>query len=238
MHDYSIKERARTLRLNGRSYNEINQQLKVAKSTLYSWLFELQLPQEARQRLNKRQREASILALTKRNKLQTHKAIQRAAYNRREGKNSISQLSRQELLIAGATLYWGEGYKRLKIKNGRRLTDHPVSLSNSDPDLVHIFIDFLQVCFSVKKEKIIIDLHLYEHINRQAAINFWQEVTKLPQKNFKNIYYGVSISTQRRRKYNRLPYGTAQVRVNSTPLYHKIMGLIDGIKSSAQKINN
>ena len=234
MHSSTIRERALKLRLRGKSYNEISSNLSISKSTLHSWLEKVQLSKKARNRINLRRHEGSMRGLLKRNKLQTHRARQRAALNRQIGKDMIQKTSRRELLIIGAALYWGEGYKRAHFKDGRKLTHHTVSLSNADADLVRVFLNFLRNCFKIKDEEIAISLHLYDHINQQEAIRFWQKATNLPSKQFSRIYYGVSIASQRRRKYNRLPYGTAQVRVNSTPLYHQIMGLIEGISEEAK----
>lgn len=232
MHSITIREGARKLRLQGRSYNEISRELNVSKSTLHGWLSGLQLPKKAQDRLQQRRYEGSMKGLLKRNKLQTHRARQRALANRRKGKNMINRLTQNDLLIIGTALYWGEGYKKALVnKKGRKLTHHPVSLSNADPELVCLFIKFLCICCGVKNKDIEINLHLYDHINEQDALRFWQKATNLTQQNFSRVYYGVSISSQHRKKYSRLPYGTAQVRVNSTNLYHQIMGLIEGISN-------
>ena len=229
MHSSSIREKAQKLRLQGKSYNEISEDLHIAKSTLYSWFSNLQLSTKAQNRIQKRVHEGSLKGLLKRNRLQTHLARQRAAQNRQYGEKKIGSLSKQELLIIGAALYWGEGYKKPLTRNNKILTHHPVSLSNSDPHIIRIFLRFLRECFGVQDENITIDIRIYEHMNEAEQFAYWQEVTQLPAKNFSPAYYGVSISSKRRKAFNRLPYGTAQVRVNSTKLYHQIMGLIDGM---------
>ena len=232
MHGSSTKSEAIKLRLKGMSYNEISYELKVAKSTLHVWLSRLQLPDSAQKRIQLRVRAGALRGLIKRNKMQTHLASARAHSNRMKGRKMIASLSQKDLLILGAALYWGEGYKKAISYRGRRRTYHPVSLSNSDPKLVQIFLRFLRECFSIKDQDIQIGLRIYEHMNTEEAMRFWQRETKLPSSNFLKVYYGVSISSERRRGFNRLPHGTVQIRVNSTPLFYQIMGLIDSISAS------
>lgn len=229
MHSISTREAARKLRLAGQSYNEISGELRVAKSTLHIWLEGLQLSSSAQARIRARVRTGSLKGLMKRNKLQTHRARQRAVQNRIEGQKQMPLLNRELLSLLGAALYWGEGYKRAKIVRGRQVTDHPVSLSNSDPKLVKAFLRFLRECCGVGDEDIVVNVRIYQHMNTEQTVAFWQKVTALPRQNFTKIYYGVSIASARKRGYNRLPYGTVQIRVNSTALYHRIMGMIDGI---------
>ena len=52
---------------------------------------------------------------------------------------------------------------------------------------------------------------------------------------FGKSYYGVSKSSQGKKPFNILPYGTIQIRVNNTELFHRIMGWIDGTKDALLK---
>ena len=80
--------RARQLRLDGKSYNEIY-----------------------RQRLYARARSAGTAALVARNKHQTILARARADTIKKQAASTIGALSRRELLLVGSALYWGEGSK-------------------------------------------------------------------------------------------------------------------------------
>lgn len=230
MHTSSTKGRARKLRLEGYSYAEISRDIKVSKSTLHTWLSDIQMSDSALKRLYKRRYEPAIKALIKRNKMQTHLSRQRANTNQFIGRGRVNHINHQGLLLIGAALYWGEGYKKAKVnKYGKKLTNHPISLSNSDPDLLRLFIRFLHECMNIDYDLMKISLHLYDHINEDKAIEYWQTATGLPRRNFTKTIYDISISSQRRKKFNRLPYGTAQVMVHSTEKFHQIMGLIEGL---------
>lgn len=230
------KNQALKLRLEGRSYNEIGQVLGVPKSTLSVWFTGLELSLRARERIQKRVYNGSLKGLIKRNKNQTHLAVQRARNTRVQAEREVKKISQDELKLIGTALYWAEGYKRAIIRNGRELTCHSVSLVNSDPKLILIFLRFLREVCKVPDEKITADIRIYEHLNGEELLDFWYQLTGLPKENFGKIYYGISKSSQGKRPFNRLPYGTVAIRVNSTHLFHRIMGWIRGLSQQAAMV--
>src|SRR3989344_5691765 len=221
------KFKAYKFRMGGRSYNEIGKLLDIPKSTLSTWFADLELPQKAKDRLAQRTYQKSITAILKHNHAQTHAAQQNAHNIRSTAKADIKRLTERDVFMLGTSLYWAEGYKRPKMINGKIKTDHPVSLSNSDSGLVKIFLRFLRETCNVQKEKITGEIRVYEHHNEAYLLNFWSKTTNLPFNQLRTIKNGVSMSSKRMRPYNILPYGTIQIRVNSTQLYHKIMGWIE-----------
>lgn len=223
------KNQALKLRLQGKSYNEITKLLGVPKSTLSGWFLNLQISDQAKKRLSDRVKEGSLKGLIKKNKQQTLMAQKRAKDIHINALKQIGKLSKRELLILGASLYWGEGYKRPIVKNGVSRSYHPVSLSNSDPTLVMIFLKFLREICEVEETKIRAGLRIYQHHNAEQLLQFWVKLTKIPKERFEKFYYGVSKSSLGKRPFNILPYGTIQIRINNTALYHKIMGWIEGL---------
>lgn len=227
-----VRSDAVRLRLLGWSYKEINAKLKVPKSTLSTWLSGLSLSDQALKRLESR-RGIGTTVLIERNKAQTHKARERTELIRkgsRQELNSIA-LTKEILLIIGVSLYWGEGYKRPKHKNGRILNNHPIQLTNSDPVMAKAFVRFLLEVMEVPLESIKISLRLYDHINEQEALKYWLKATGLPLSNYQNTTRLVSISSQRKKPYNSLPFGTIEIRMNDTERFHRLMGWLDGLKS-------
>jgi transposase len=226
------KNLALKYRLQGKSYNEITKLLGVPKSTLSGWFYNLQLSEPARQRLQSKVYEGSLKGLIKKNKQQTLTAQKNAKTIRTAASSQIAHLSKKELLLLGAGLYWGEGYKRPIVKNGKAKSYHPVSLSNSDPKLVAVFLKFLREICEIKEEKLHAGLRIYQHQNAEQLLQFWTKLTNIPKERFEKFYYGVSKSSLGKRPFNILPYGTIQIRVNSTNTYHKIMGWIEGIQNN------
>ena len=227
----SDKNKALKLRLQGRSYSEISKLLGMSKSTLSNWFTGLELSDSAKARISKRVLIRSVLGLVNRNRMQTKVAEDRARETRNTSKSEVLNISKRELFLIGIALYWAEGYKRPITRNGRVRTFHPVSFTNSDPNLVKVFLRFLREVCEVQEEKITADVRIYEHQNEGYLLDFWSKITNIPFTRFKKFYYGVSKLNQNKRPYNILPYGTIQVRVNSTNLYHRIMGWIEGLGS-------
>jgi len=95
--------------------------------------------------------------------------------------------------------------------------------------MVKLFLRFLREVCEVPEETISADIRIYEHQNEAHLLDFWSKTTDISYSRFKKFYYGVSISSQRKKAFNTLPYGTIQIRVNNTPLFHKIMGWIEGL---------
>ena len=232
MHSLNEIEQAKELRKSGKSYNEIVSILHIPKSTLYSWLENIELSVQAQNRIDSRVYKGSKKGLIRRNIHQTKLALERSQETLRISKATVGELSTRELLLIGATLYWGEGYKKQIIVRNKSRTYHPVSLSNSDPELIKIFLLFLRKCLNVSESKITLSVHLYDGMDENKIMRYWQEITNIPKENLGKVYRGVSISSKRTKKFNCLPYGTAQIRINSTELFYKIMGLIKGIQEA------
>ena len=225
----SDKFKAYKLRLAGRSYNEITRLLKVPKSTLSGWFADLELTEKATKRLKDRVHVASLRCLIARNKNQTALAETRSREMYDRGEKLIKDISKRDLLIIGTALYWAEGYKRPVVIRGKTRTSHRVSLTNSDPDLICIFLKFLREVCKVPNEKITIWIRYFEHQDPTYLLNFWQKKCNIPYSNFRNTLQTVSISSQRKKSYNSLSFGVAQISVNNTNLYHEIMGMISGV---------
>ncbi len=227
----SDKQAAIRLRLTGRSYSEIRNSLGgIPKSTLSSWLKNVVLSDAARGVLTSRTRERSLAGLLKRNKRQTILAVRRKFDIQTEAKNQIVNISKEELLLIGASLYWAEGYKRAKRKNGVEVTNHPVSLTNADPQLLKMFIKFLVEICGVDRGKIKVGVRIFQHLNEESVLKYWSETLQIPRGNFTKTYLGISKSSMGKKPFNRLPYGIVQIRINNTNLFHRIMGWIEGIK--------
>lgn len=225
----SDKFKAYKLRIVGRSYNEISQLLGVPKSTLSGWFADLKLPEEAMKRLKNRVHATSLHGLIARNKNQTILAEARSKEMYEKGRRLIKNISKRDLLVIGTSLYWAEGYKRPVVIKGKARTSHRVSLTNSDPKLICIFLQFLKEICEVPNEKITIWIRYFEHQDSAYLLDFWQKKCNIPYSSFRKTLQTVSISSQRKKSYNSLPFGVAQISVSNTNLYHKIMGLISGI---------
>lgn len=217
-------KRAKEMRLKGYSYNEIAGVLDVSKGTLSLWFRNLKLSKEARERLEKRYREGSLRGLIKKSKQQTEKAIELATTIRNGSQKEIKRLTRYEWCLIGAVFYWAEGYKR-----SNRAAGHHVKFANSDPSAIACMMRFFREICRVPEEKFRLAIHTHPGINIDEAYAHWSKVSGIPVSQFEKPYIAVSSASKKRRPFNRLPFGTAHVRINDTKLFHRIMGWIQGI---------
>ncbi|MEK9154798.1 MAG: hypothetical protein AAB596_01910 [Patescibacteria group bacterium] len=224
------RNEALKLRLSGKSYSEITKILSIPKSTLSGWFSGLELSEKNKEKILEKARKKSLEGLLKRNKNQTALAIKRKIDIQSKAVKEIDSISKKNLLFVGITLYWAEGYKRSIFKNGRELTHHPVSLTNSDPDLIKIYLRFLREVCNIPENKINADIRIFEHQNADNLLKYWGEITGIKKEKFGKVYYGISKSSLGKKPFNRLQYGTIQIRVNDTKFFHRIMGWIEGIK--------
>lgn len=226
----TVRAKALRARIAGKSYNEIQKELNVPKSTLSGWLKHVVLSDKARERLDSRMRSEGSKKLIVLNKLQTHKAEQRARETHAFAKKKIPTLTKRDLLIIGTVLYWAEGYKRLKVKDGKERMDHTISFVNSDAEMISVFVRFLRGVLDVPPERIRLSMRLYAHINENEARTYWMRATGLTKERFFKSTYLVSGASKGTRPYNRLPWGTLQVEVCDTAKFHYLIGMIGGVK--------
>lgn len=216
-------KKAIELRMAGKSYNEIAKDLDVGKSLLSYWLKNLELPAGTNEIL-KRKSNYSKEIFAEYNK-QKHEKVQGENKEIRENfSKKIKAISDYELTLLGASLYWGEGYKR----HGSKRNSYYVSFSNSDPDMVRVFIIFVKKILKVSEDKIKPSIHIYPNTSESSAIKFWSKIIDISKDKF-YINRHVSRASQGKRPNNLLPYGTLELRIFSRQKFYEIMGLIDGI---------
>ena len=120
--------------------------------------------------------------------------------------------------VAGCMLYWAEGSKRR----------NQLCFSNSDPEMVKFFVAFLKTYFDVRDSDIRITCHLFaDHIERQREVEqFWLNEAGLPSESLRKSVVNVYSRSSKRKRINKLPYGTCQVVVSRTWVLQSILGSI------------
>jgi hypothetical protein len=124
----------------------------------------------------------------------------------------------ESLHVAGCMLYWAEGDK------GR----NQVRLSNSDPELLRLFVTFIRTYFDVGDDEIRLTCNLFaDHIEAQREIeDFWLDLLGLPEASLLKSIVNVYSKYSQRKRVNMLPYGTARLTVNRTSILQSIYGSI------------
>ncbi len=217
----SEKKLARKLRKDGLSLNEIASQVNVAKSTVSLWVRDIVLSQKKIDRLKSKCNIPSHF-----NEKKSKVAFEQRLSYQNEGRNLAKDSN--ILHAIGCMLYWGEGSKSRSI----------CGMSNSDPELLKLFIRFLKEIFSISETKISLHIHCYtgNGLSISDIETYWINMLGLPNSCLRKTSINkISKSSSRKKPKNKLIYGTAYIRIYNTSLVQKIYGGIQeyaGIQTS------
>ncbi|QMU72820.1 hypothetical protein [Streptacidiphilus sp. P02-A3a] len=160
-----LRARARELRLEGRTYDEIEEQLGVSRSSVSLWVRDLPKPPPrfTRAELAKRASEERWEPLRRLREAERQATKAAAA-------GAIGELGDRDLFVMGVALYWAEGTK--DKKHARR---ESVALINSDPDLIVVYLAWLRL-LGVDRSRLRFRVHIHESAEVDEAQRFWAEL--------------------------------------------------------------
>ncbi|OGG79409.1 hypothetical protein A3A39_00415 [Candidatus Kaiserbacteria bacterium RIFCSPLOWO2_01_FULL_54_13] len=201
------REKARTLRAQGKSYSEIKSTLGVSKGTLSEWLKDMPLaPEQIRRLRDLNPKRIEHFRETMRNKRESrlHTAYERA-------KRDVGRLSRRDAFIAGLYLYWGEGTKSARGKT---------EITNTDPYVLVAFLQWLEM-LGVSRRGISVRLTLYTDMNVQQETRFWSRMLQVSSKQFRkpHIKRSALVGLSRKSGYG---HGTCSVIFDNVPMWEYI----------------
>lgn len=116
--------------------------------------------------------------------------------------------------LTAALLFWCEGSKR--YLNDLRFT-------NSDPNLICMFLFALRKGFAVDEKRFRILPHLHEYHVEKAQQEFWSNITKIPLDQFTKTYWKPHTAARKRDGYQgciSLRYNDATIAKTLDILYH------------------
>lgn len=151
-------------------YGAIAREVGVAKSTLSRWLEDLPLSEE---RIRELRREAWSTGEAKREKFRQTMRAKRDAMEKdiycRQAKKFV-RVSKQGVFIAGLMLYAAEGDKKTRAE---------IAFTNTDHEMVLFFARWLEEFLHIPRNKLKIQLHLYENMNIKAQEDFWRKQLRM-----------------------------------------------------------
>ena len=222
----ALKNQAIKMRKDGRTYSEILNTIKVAKSTLSLWLRDVGLSKVQKQKISSKKR----LAQQKGALAQRNKRIKKMVAVINHAQNEIGKMSERELWFTGIALYWAEGSKQRDSSPGAR-----VSFSNSDPKMILLFMKWLEICAKIPLEDISADLYIHEShkANIDTIINKWSQLLHVSKSFIKSFYYKKNKINTKRKNTGVLYIGLLRVNIRaSSELNRKITGWISGINKN------
>ncbi|MDP2630411.1 MAG: hypothetical protein Q8P56_03305 [Candidatus Uhrbacteria bacterium] len=215
------KEIAFKMRRSGKSYNEISATLKVPKATLSDWFSKIDWSNDMAKKLAASVQKKHTVRLIELDKIRgTHlKRLYEEA--REEAKNDLLELKYNPLFIAGLMLYWGEGDK---------LTKYSTAITNTDPDLIRLYVLFLKNACGVPEEKIRAHILIYPDLNEEDCRKYWARESDISLSRFTK-----STLILGRHKTRRIKYGVCMIGISST--YFKVK-MLEWLKLLPRELMN
>jgi transcriptional regulator with XRE-family HTH domain len=206
------RERARELRASGLSVREVAKLAGVSQSAASVWVRDIPITPAQRRALDERGEQARALARAR--KATNARDVRRAYQD--EGRHLARE--RDASYAVGCMLYWAEGSKR---RNTLKIT-------NSDPELLAFFADFLRREFNVPPRKMRLHCNLFaDHLERQSEIeDYWLAQLGLPRSSLRKSVVNVFSRSSKKTRIGKLPYGTSALVVHSTRIVQTIFGSI------------
>jgi AcrR family transcriptional regulator len=202
-------EARRLRREDGLSMKEIARILGVSLSSVSLWVRDIELEdvQQASLRLRAARRRGQASAAW-------------ARRHRRDAQETGRRRARRDdpLHMAGCMLFWAEGDK----------CRGSVRLANSDPALLRVFVRFLRECYGAPVERLAVSCNLFaDHLERQREIeDFWLRTLGLPRSCLRKSIVNVYSKYSKKKRRNKLPYGTCKVAYSDTRTVQSIYGAI------------
>jgi hypothetical protein len=204
----SDKTAALQLRSTGKSYNEIKATLGIPKSTLSDWLSRSAQSKQIKTALTQRARAGHILRLHTLSDIRGKHLARLYEEARAEARREFVYLKSYPLFTAGVALYWGEGNKA---------SLHSLSLGNTDPAMIRLFVVFLRAVCGAPEGKIRAYILLYPDLDPKTCLRFWIKSSGLPKTAFNKC-----VRIKGRHKTRRLHYGVCVVSITSRYLKEKV----------------
>lgn len=205
-----LRLKARQLRSENRSIGEISRLLEVPKTTLYYWITDLKRPayitREEKLKHLERIREMGRAAL-KNLRMKRLKNIQERV---QKEVRSCPHYNKGILKALLAFLYWAEG---TKIRG-------TLIFTNTDPDLILLYITLLRKCYAIDENKLRARLHLHHYHNPEESLNFWSKLTGIPKSKFGKIYIKPRSKT---RKFRENFAGICFIKYYSEDLRYEVL---------------
>lgn len=206
------KQKARQLRREGKSLREIAEEVGASKASVSVWVRDVVLSDEHRDALDRRRPNVRAAAEWQRRRAAARRSSSRAR-GRQRGEDAQTS---DWLYVAGLMLYWGEGSK----------SNNSLVLTNSDPDLVRLWMRFLREALRLSDDRIRLRVYIYEDHDPADAERHWLEVLELTHEQLSKTVVKTSWSGKTQR---RLPHGTAAVSVHSTDLVEEVLGALEAL---------
>ncbi|MFJ3597776.1 MULTISPECIES: hypothetical protein [unclassified Streptomyces] len=218
-----VRAKARELRLQGMTYDQIQVELGCSKSSISLWVRDLPRPERSRDaieqaRLAGRMRWEHELEVRDAERQRTKAAARR----------ETTAMSDQELFYTGVALYWAEGSKD-KAYDRRE----SVTFINSDPGVVAVYLAWLDL-LDVERDRLSYRVMIHETADAGAAELYWADLVGIDVSALRKTTLKRHNPKTVRKNVGEAYRGCLVIRVaKGATLYRRIEGWWSGIVEGA-----
>ncbi|MFE7763165.1 hypothetical protein [Streptomyces sp. NPDC057438] len=219
-----LRVRARELRLQGWTDDQIQVELGCSKSSISLWVRDLPRPE--------RKRTTEEAAAIARRGWQAKLAIRdgERQHTKDVARNAIGDLSPRELFLAGVALYWAEGSKDKPYDRRENVT-----FVNSDPGVIEVFLAWLDL-LGIERERRRFCVMIHETADAKGAERYWAELVGADPSAFNKTTIKKHNPKTVRKNIGDSCKGCLAVKVlQGADLYRRIEGSWYGIVVSARE---
>jgi transcriptional regulator with XRE-family HTH domain len=210
------------LRSEGKSIKKIANQVGVSVGSVSTWCRDVELSPDQKKMLEINARNpyyAGRGIYLRKLKRQTDSKVKRL---KTIGTKEIGKMSRRELFLTGATLYWAEGFKK----------DSQAGLGSLDPDMIKFYIKWLKVCFGYQNKDLV--FRVTANISHKYRIReieiYWSKLLDVPLSQFQKPFFQ-NVKWKKTYENPNEYFGVLRVKVRkSKDFLRKIYGFIEGLK--------
>ncbi|MEU6139224.1 hypothetical protein ABZ848_02565 [Streptomyces sp. NPDC047081] len=220
-----LRDRARELRLQGWTYDQIQVELGCSKSSISLWVRDLPTPE----RKKRTTEEASAIARRGwEAKLQIRE--EERTHTKQVAAEDIGKLTDRELFLVGVGLYWAEGSKDKSYARRERVT-----FVNSDPGMIRVFLAWLDL-LGVAREHLRYCVMIHELADIPGAEGYWAQFVGADSSAFNKTTLKKHNPKTTRKNTGETYRGCLVIKVlKSADLYRRIEGWWSGMVVAAEQ---
>jgi hypothetical protein len=132
-------------------------------------------------------------------------------------------VNKELLEVVGLILWWAEGSKSRKDKRWKNAWTYPIEITNTDPKVISIFLDFLTTNLVVDITRLKLQLQIHAGDDQENLEEYWSSVTGIPRERFHLTIVRPVGNKQGKTR------GTCKVRCSDKEIYGKLQGRLQEI---------
>ncbi|MFD7687127.1 hypothetical protein [Streptomyces sp. NPDC059781] len=218
-----LREKARELRLQGWTYDQIEVELGCSRSSVSLWVRDLPKPEPRYTPEEQRALMREGLARRREADREEHRQTKLGA------RQEIGALTDRELFMTGVALYWAEGSKSKPYDRRERAV-----FVNSDAGVIRVYLAWLDL-LGIDRRRLTFRVLIHESADIDSAHRFWAQVAEIDVSLFARPTLKKHNPKTVRKNTGDDYHGCLVVGVaRSADLYNRIEGWWDGIVTHAQ----